>query len=105
MAQREKVSFINKQGKRVVFWATRQADRAAKYGARKVSEYGKKKVPYKPYKTPAQRKAASKARTRKVQTKCPFCPRTFYFGGDTGKTRATVQREIYRHLESAHDMD
>ena len=95
MAQRKKVSFIDKQGRRVAFWTSKQTKRAAKYGARKISEYGKKKVPYKPYKTPAQRKAVVKAKG--MWARCPICHKL-----QAVKTTAEKNAWLVAHVKRYH---
>ena len=100
MSPKQKVSFINKQGKRVVFWAAKQTDRAARAGARKISAYGKKKVPYKPYKTPAQRKAAQRKATAKAKgmwARCPICHKL-----QAVKTTAEKNAWLVAHVKRYH---
>ena len=72
----QKVSFINKQGKRVSFIARRVVKGATTYGERKMREYKEKEVPYKRYRTPAQRKAAQRkgaAKAKGMWARCPIC--------------------------------
>ena len=80
MRQKTKVQFKTAAGKVIRFTANK-ADQALRHGSKKVSDYGKRKVSYQPYTTPAQRKAAANkvrvvktsSRSKGMWARCPIC--------------------------------